>query len=89
MLRAAARPVEDPTAPWLRRLVEDMVETMEDAGGTGLAAPQVHVPPQPSEPHCLPEHLGVQVATHRPLDNGSPRYPPMLTKSGSTTQKKI
>jgi peptide deformylase len=44
VLRAAARPVEDPTAPWLRRLVEDMVETMEDAGGTGLAAPQVHVP---------------------------------------------
>ena len=44
VLRAAAQPVEDPTAPWLRRLVEDMVETMEDAGGTGLAAPQVHVP---------------------------------------------
>jgi len=44
VLRAAARPVDDPTAPWLRQLVEDMVETMEDAGGTGLAAPQVHVP---------------------------------------------
>jgi peptide deformylase len=28
----------------VRRLVEDMVETMEDAGGTGLAAPQVHQP---------------------------------------------
>ena len=42
VLRAAARPVEDPTAPWVRRLVEDMAETMEDAGGTGIAAPQVH-----------------------------------------------
>ena len=42
VLRAVARPVEDPTAPWVRRLVEDMVETMEDASGAGLAAPQVH-----------------------------------------------
>ncbi len=44
VLRAAAGPVDDPTAPWVRRLVEDMVETMEDAGGTGIAAPQVHQP---------------------------------------------
>ncbi len=44
VLRNPARPVEDPTAPWVRRLVEDMVETMEDANGTGLAAPQVHQP---------------------------------------------
>jgi peptide deformylase len=42
VLRAVARPVDDPTAPWVRRLVEDMVETMEDAGGAGIAAPQVH-----------------------------------------------
>ena len=44
VLRAPAAAVEDPTAPWVRRLVEDMIETMEDAGGTGLAAPQVHQP---------------------------------------------
>jgi peptide deformylase len=44
VLRARAGIVEDPAAPWVRRLVEDMVETMEDAGGTGLAAPQVHMP---------------------------------------------
>jgi peptide deformylase len=42
VLRSVARRVDDPTAPWVRRLVEDMVETMEDAGGTGIAAPQVH-----------------------------------------------
>ena len=42
-----ARPadrVEDPRAPAVRQLVADMIETMEDAPGTGLAAPQVHVP---------------------------------------------
>ena len=38
------RPVADPTAPEIRRLVNDMVETMIDANGAGLAAPQVHVP---------------------------------------------
>lgn len=43
VLGAPALPVEDPTAPEVHRLVEDMLETMEDAGGTGLAAPQVHV----------------------------------------------
>ena len=37
-------PVPDPTAPEIRRLVADMLETMEDAPGVGLAAPQVHIP---------------------------------------------
>lgn len=44
VLRNPAALVEDPSAPWVRRLVEDMIETMEDASGTGLAAPQVHQP---------------------------------------------
>ncbi|HLY58834.1 MAG TPA: peptide deformylase [Stellaceae bacterium] len=42
VLRIPARPVEDPTAPEIRALVGDMIETMADAGGVGLAAPQVH-----------------------------------------------
>jgi peptide deformylase len=44
VLLRRADPVEDPTAPEIRRLVADMAETMEDASGLGLAAPQVHVP---------------------------------------------
>jgi peptide deformylase len=44
VLRRPAAPIDDPTATWVRRLVDDMLETMEDAGGTGLAAPQVHAP---------------------------------------------
>ncbi len=44
VLAMAARPVADPTAPEIRHLVNDMVETMMDANGAGLAAPQVHVP---------------------------------------------
>jgi peptide deformylase len=38
-----AKPVDDPGAPEIRRLAADMIETMEDAPGVGLAAPQVHV----------------------------------------------
>jgi peptide deformylase len=44
VLATRAAPVSDPTAPEIRRLVNDMVETMQDANGAGLAAPQVHVP---------------------------------------------
>ncbi len=44
VLLARAEKVADPTSPEIRRLVADMVETMEDASGAGLAAPQVHVP---------------------------------------------
>jgi len=44
VLRRPAEEVADPTAPEIRRLVQDMLETMEDADGAGLAAPQVHVP---------------------------------------------
>lgn len=43
VLTRTARPVDDPTAPEVRALVADMVETMADAFGTGLAAPQVHI----------------------------------------------
>jgi peptide deformylase len=37
-------PVADPGAPEIRRLVADMLETMMDAPGVGLAAPQVYQP---------------------------------------------
>jgi peptide deformylase len=43
VLRRPAEMVDDPTAPAIARLVADMVETMADAPGIGLAAPQVHV----------------------------------------------
>lgn len=44
VLRSPAAAVADPSAPELQRLVDDMIETMIDSGGAGLAAPQVHVP---------------------------------------------
>ena len=44
VLNRTADAVEDPTAPEIQRLIADMVDTMADAPGIGLAAPQVHVP---------------------------------------------
>jgi peptide deformylase len=39
-----AEDVANPAAPEIRTLADDMLQTMLDAPGTGLAAPQVHVP---------------------------------------------
>jgi peptide deformylase len=44
VLARKAQAVVNPAAPEIRWLVADMVETMIDADGAGLAAPQVHVP---------------------------------------------
>ncbi|MBP7064474.1 peptide deformylase [Ferrovibrio sp.] len=43
ILAQSAALVPNPAAPEILRLVDDMVETMFDAPGQGLAAPQVHV----------------------------------------------
>jgi peptide deformylase len=44
ILRGVAGEVPDPTALEIAKLIDDMYETMVDAEGQGLAAPQVHVP---------------------------------------------
>ena len=42
VLGKVAEPVSDPTDPEIRRLIDDMIETMHHEGGVGLAAPQVN-----------------------------------------------
>jgi peptide deformylase len=44
VLRVRAEDVADPQAPEIRRLIHDMLETMLDADGLGIAAPQVYEP---------------------------------------------
>ena len=44
VLKRRADPVEDPSSPEISRLINDMMDTLADVGGVGLAAPQVHVP---------------------------------------------
>ncbi len=42
VLLARAEPVAEPGRPEVQALIDDMVATMRDADGIGLAAPQVH-----------------------------------------------
>ena len=44
VLLARAAEVEDAKAPEIQALIGAMAQTMADANGVGLAAPQVHVP---------------------------------------------
>ncbi len=73
VLRGPAQPVSDPMAPDIRRLVDDMIDTMDDAGGLGLAAPQVHTPRRVVIFH-VPDSRGAQSDTLETgvPDNGAP-----------------
>lgn len=57
--RAEEVPVAEIGSPRIQTLIEDMIETMRDADGAGIAAPQVH------------ESLRISVIEV----NGNPRYP--------------
>jgi peptide deformylase len=43
-LHKVSEPVTDFHDPEIKVLVENMIETLEDSGGIGLAAPQIYVP---------------------------------------------
>jgi len=71
VLRLIADPVADPKAPEIRRLIADMIDTMADAPGVGLAAPQVHVPKRLVIFH-IPESRARTAAQARTDDEGGP-----------------
>jgi len=60
VLLQRAEKVPDPTAPDISRLVADMIETMLDAPGIGLAAPQIHVPLRLFVLHLPAERSGAE-----------------------------
>jgi peptide deformylase len=64
VLRKKARPLrpDEIGSPALQQLIADMIETMADANGIGLAAPQIH------------ESLQLAIIG---FDEGSARYPGM------------
>jgi peptide deformylase len=65
VLRTPAEPVEHPASDEVRALISDMLATLEDAGGVGIAAPQVYRP------------AALFIVASRP----NPRYPdaPLMT----------
>ena len=44
VLLKPAKPVRDLASGEIQALIDDMIETLKDAGGVGLAAPQVYAP---------------------------------------------
>lgn len=72
VLAGTAAPVDDPTAPQIRRLVADMIETMADADGAGLAAPQIHVPLRVMVFQAPDERAGDGVAESERYDHAAP-----------------
>ncbi len=59
VLRTVAGPVELPASDATRALTDDMLATLRDAGGVGIAAPQVYEP------------VAIFIVASRP----NPRYP--------------
>lgn len=47
VLRQTAEPIEQVDAAWVQRLISEMMATLVESNGVGLAAPQV------GQPHCL------------------------------------
>jgi peptide deformylase len=73
VLMRPAEPVADPTAPEIKRLIADMIETMDDADGRGLAATQVHINkrivvfrPPPDDPNQAEHRDGAVLALINP-----------------------
>lgn len=65
VLMRPADPVADPGTPEIKRIVADMIETMDDSDGRGLAATQVHINkrivvfrPPPDDPQQPDDNTG-------------------------------
>lgn len=71
VLRRVADPVPDPTAPQVHQLVQDMLDTMIDARGAGLAAPQVHVPLRLVMFHIPEDRAAAEAGTTAAADDGT------------------
>jgi peptide deformylase len=90
VLRRRADEIADPTAPEIRALADDMLQTMADAPGVGLAAPQVHVPLRMVIFRAPPTRSGDRPEREEPEDpDGDPETPltvlinPILEPLGS------
>lgn len=42
ILKVVATPIDEPTSEYIKRLASDLIDTCEDIGGNGIAAPQVY-----------------------------------------------
>ncbi len=76
VLRRKAAEIADPGAPEVQRLIADMIETLADAGGAGLAATQVHRPLRVVIFHIPPEGVEEGAGEGAEEAEGATRPPP-------------
>jgi peptide deformylase len=72
VLKEKAKAIADPTSEAVRRLVADMLETMRDADGAGLAAPQVHVSARVVLFQAPPERAPAELGPEESFDHTAP-----------------
>ncbi len=67
-IRAGAKPLSagEWSSPAFQKFLDDLVETMRDADGVGMAAPQVHIPQQ---------LVAIEVNSQNPRYPGHPEIP--------------
>jgi peptide deformylase len=70
-IRAGGKPLNSPewTSPAFQTFLDNLVETMRDADGVGIAAPQVHIPQQV---------VAIEVNPQNPRYPGYPEIPLMF-----------
>lgn len=72
VLREKAKAIADPTSEAAHRLVNDMIETMRDSDGAGLAAPQVHVGARLVIFQAPPERAPAELGPEEAFDHTAP-----------------
>lgn len=72
ILGQVALPVENPTGRRIKGLVRNMVETMRDARGAGLAAPQIHVGRRVIVFQAPPERATAELGEAEVFDHTAP-----------------
>lgn len=75
VLRVPADAVKDPTSDEIAELVVDMIDTLEEAGGVGLAAPQIAEPKRVVIYHVPPARMAAERYKDSGLDENTPGIP--------------
>jgi len=72
VLGRRAAPVADPAAPEVAALVRDMIDTMADANGAGIAAPQIFEPWRVVVFQAPPDHAPEGLTSEEAYDHTAP-----------------
>ncbi len=79
VLSMPANAIAEPTAPHWKNVVRNMIDTLADADGIGLAAPQIHIPARLVILHIPNERLDDEIGDNDGAEAGAPPPETQLT----------